>query len=121
MNDGKTPRKKPTRPTKRLAEMPGELTVRERLIRAKVLTVAMMAEVLDVSEKSVYKAVQDGRLPTLPRIGGVRFDGVEIARRYFPLEQKPGQRYSKTAERSAIMKILSSGPGRTLTFRRSPR
>lgn len=114
-------RKKPTRAVKRLPEMPEELTVRERLIRAKVLTAAMMAEVLDCSEKSVYKAVRDGRLPTLPRIGGVRFDGVEIARRYFPVEQKPGQRYTKTAERSAIMKILSSGPGRTITYRRSLR
>jgi len=64
--------------------MPNGLTVREKLLFVKTpLTAAMLAELLGISVESVYKAARSHRLPTLPRLSGLRFDGVEVARRLF--------------------------------------
>jgi hypothetical protein len=104
--------RKPVRKAKRLPTIPEGLTVREKLIYVKVpLTAAMLAELLGVSAESVYKAARAHRLPALPRVGGLRFDGVEIAQRLFgPTTQKSGQSsrsgHWKTVERKSIMKVL---------------
>lgn len=116
-------KKKPVRVVRHLPEMPEGLSVREKLLYVRTpLTAAMLAELLGVSEKSVYRAARDGSLPSMPRIAGLRFDGVQIAR-LFPIEQKPGQRSSsaiRIADRKAIIKVFGSGPGWTVTYRRSP-
>lgn len=79
--------------TKRLPAMPDGLTVREKLHYVKTpMTAAMLAELLGISVGSVYKAARSHRLPTLPRLSGLRFDGVEVARRLFdPPTQKVRQ------------------------------
>ena len=105
-------RKKPVRVPKRLPAMPDGLSVREKLLYVKIpLTASMLAELLGVSVESVYKAARSHRLPALPRVGGLRFDGVEVAHRLFdPITQKSAQSrrsaYWKTVERKSIMKVL---------------
>lgn len=105
-------RKKLIRVHKSLPHIPDGLTVREKLLYVKVpLTAAMLAEILGVSVESVYKAARAHRLPTLPRLAGVRFDGVEVARLMFePIAQKSAHKersaYSKIAERKSIIKVL---------------
>jgi Helix-turn-helix domain len=69
---------------KRLPTIPDGLTVHEKLLFVKTpMTAAMLAELLGISVESVYKAARSHRLPTLPRLSGLRFDGVEVARWLF--------------------------------------
>jgi len=82
---------------KRLPSMPNGLTVREKLLFVKTpLTVAMLAELLGISVESVYKAARSHRLPTLPRLSGLRFDGVEVARRLFDSPAKKTRQVERT-------------------------
>jgi len=103
-------RKKPVRVRKRLPVMPDGLSVREKLLYVKIpLTASMLAELLGVSAESVYKAARAHRLPSLPRVAGLRFDGVEVANRLFdPITAKQSSRSSnwKKVERKSIIKVL---------------
>lgn len=49
----------------------------------------MLAELLGIRVELVYKAARPHRLPMLPRLCGLRFDGVEVARSLF---DSPGQK-----------------------------
>jgi hypothetical protein len=103
-------RKKPVRVPKRLPPMPDGLSVREKLLYVKIpLTASMLAELLGVSAESVYKAARAHRLPSLPRVAGLRFDGVEVAHRLFdPITMKQLSRSSnwKKVERKSIIKVV---------------
>ena len=107
-----TKQPKPIRNRQCLPAMREGLTVREKLLDVKIpLTASMLAELLGISVESVYKAARAHRLPTLPRVAGLRFDGVEVARRLFdPITPKSGQArrsaYTKTFERKSIMKVF---------------
>jgi len=87
---------------KRLPAMPNGLTVREKLLFVKTpLTAAMLAELLGISVESVYKAARSHRLPTLPRLSGLRFDGVEVARRLFDSPIQKTRQVERTGSTSS--------------------